>query len=301
MGMKEIESVLKIVDKKEAEYLDKNTNITVLSKLAEDKFIVRFNGQIADNIRKLYKSDPLIADKDKMIYYTKEDLRKTGLNKKINVLSAVHIAAAISSYARILINDYKNIPGNPCIMSDTDSAVLPKPLPGHLVGNGLGQMKLVSEIKEGIFIKKKLYYLKDHNDLEVIKSSGVSSSRLSYNKFKNLLNGESVELIRTNFNVDWNGMSINLVSSKIIIQGLNGDIKTIYNTKDSNFKAVSFPIKKNIIIHPSYLNNFESIENKKIKNKINRGPEFSYIEIIFFILFIALFISILGILLYQIY
>jgi hypothetical protein len=42
----------------------------------------------------------------------------------------------------MIINDYKNIPGNPCIMSDTDSAVLPKPLPDYLVGKDLGQMKL---------------------------------------------------------------------------------------------------------------------------------------------------------------
>jgi hypothetical protein len=47
--------------------------------------------------------------------------------------SAVHIAAAISSYARIIINDFKNIPGNPCIMSDTDSVVLPYPLSEKII------------------------------------------------------------------------------------------------------------------------------------------------------------------------
>jgi hypothetical protein len=73
-------------------------------------------------------------------------LRDSGLNRNLNAPSAVHIAAAISSYARILINEYKNIPGNPCIMSDTDSVVLPKPLPDYLVGNEIGQMKLVHEI-----------------------------------------------------------------------------------------------------------------------------------------------------------
>ena len=44
-------------------------------------------------------------------------------------------------------------------MSDTDSAILFKPLASSLVGRGLGQMKLEGRIKKGIFIKKKLYYI----------------------------------------------------------------------------------------------------------------------------------------------
>jgi len=42
MGMKDIESFTKIVDKKEAESLDKNTNITVISELADNKYLVRY-------------------------------------------------------------------------------------------------------------------------------------------------------------------------------------------------------------------------------------------------------------------
>jgi len=52
------------------------------------------------------------------------------------------ISAAISAYARISINKFKNIPGNPCIMSDTDSVVLSKKLPNSFIGKDLGQMKL---------------------------------------------------------------------------------------------------------------------------------------------------------------
>jgi len=39
-------------------------------------------------------------------------------------------------------------------MSETDSAVLPYPLPSQLVGKGLGQMKLEQKIVKGLFIKK---------------------------------------------------------------------------------------------------------------------------------------------------
>jgi hypothetical protein len=198
-GLKEIDDTLKIVSKTEAEYLDKNTNVSVISELAEDKYIVKYSGQISDKIRKLYKEDPLVITNK---IFSKKELREFGLIKNLTSPSAIHIAAAISSYARILINEYKNIPGNPCIMSDTDSAILPKPLPKQLVGKGLGQMKLENKIIEGIFIRKKLYYLKNSENKEVIKSSGIDSSHLNYNLFLNLLNGQSIEVSRKTFNVE---------------------------------------------------------------------------------------------------
>jgi hypothetical protein len=129
-------------------------------------------------------------------------LKESGLNKKINISSAVHIAVAISSYARIIINEYKNIPGNPLIMSDTDSAVLPHPLPDHLIGGELGQMKLENVITEGIFLKKKFYYIKNSNGQEIIRASGVDSSHLNYESFTKLLNGETIIIKRTSFIVE---------------------------------------------------------------------------------------------------
>ena len=223
--MKNIESTLKIVDKKEAEYLDKNTNVSIISELTENKYFTKFKGNIADNIRKLYKTDPLISDKDKMILYTKENLKNSGLNRTKTIPSAVHIAAAISSYARIIINDYKNIPGNPCIMSDTDSVVLTKPLPEQLIGAELGQLKLEHEIEEGIFIRKKFYCIKNLNNIEIVKTSGIDSTRLNYNSFIKLFKGESLTIERTKFNIEWNSLNVNVVKSNIVVQGLQGKIK----------------------------------------------------------------------------
>ena len=82
-------------------------------------------------------------------------MNEIGLSRKRGVISAVQIASAVSSYARISIKEFKNIPGNPCIMSDTDSVVLLHKLDDSLVGEELGQMKLEQEIKHGIFIRKK--------------------------------------------------------------------------------------------------------------------------------------------------
>jgi len=293
MGMKEIDNVLKIVNKKEADNLDRNTNVSIISELDNDMYMVRYNGKITDNLRKLYTKDLLKTEKNNSKPLSKVELRRSGFNKSRNVPSAVHIAAAISSYARILINEYKNIPGNPCIMSDTDSAVLSKPLPDHLVGKELGQMKLEQEISKGVFIKKKLYYLLNSKGQEIIKASGIDSNKLNYSSFKRLLNGETLVIDRTNFNVEWKTLNINVVSSKIEIQGLKGEVKTIYNTVDVNFKF--------LIVHPLF-----PLENIVIQDKENtilvkdndQFILFSNFEIFFFLFttllfFIFIFIYIL--------
>jgi hypothetical protein len=203
MGMRGLESTMKVVDKVEAEYLDKNSNVSVFSELTEGKYLVKYKGKISDSIRKLYEKDPFVPlEINKPLTLSKDQLKKSGVNKIVTVPSAVHIAAAISSYARILINEYKNIPGNPCIMSDTDSVVLTKPLPALSVGKELGQMKLEQEIYKGIFIKKKLYCIINSKGQEIIRSSGIDSSRLNYKLFLKLLHGETIEIEKTNFNVD---------------------------------------------------------------------------------------------------
>jgi len=196
-------------------------------------------------------------------------------------------------------------------MSDTDSAILTKPLPDHLVGKNLGQMKLVHEIKKGIFIKKKLYCIIDTNNQEIIKSSGIDSSKLNYKSFLKLLNGESIEIERTKFNVEWKNLNLNVVESKITIKGLVGKVKTMLNTTDVNFKAISFPKKYNLIIHPEYLYTAESVQNNKNKeNNIKISTPsvsitsdesdlyliFSKLEIKIFL--IVLFISIIIYLIY---
>jgi len=108
-GMKEIDSIMEIVNKQEAETLDRNTNVTVFSELAENKILVKHSGVISDKITNLYSinssvSNNIERNKYEKIIYSKGELRESGLNKTRNVPSAVHIAAAISSYARILIN-----------------------------------------------------------------------------------------------------------------------------------------------------------------------------------------------------
>ena len=302
MGMKDIDNVLTIMDKKEVAELDKNKNISIISELTDNKYLVGYKGNISDNIRKLYKKDPLkINSNDKKIL-SKAELLNIGINKKKNTPSAVHIAAAISSYARIIINKYKNIPGNPCIMSDTDSVVLTKPLPDHLIGKGIGQMKLENVITEGIFIRKKLYCIINSNKQVIIKSSGIDSSKLNYSLFLKLLNGESIEIERTEFKVEWKDLKINVVNSNIIVRGLTESIKTLYNTSDINFKFISYPIKYNIIVHPLYPINPIPItsptENLNTNEKFNWTMRYSVFELITLFIFLFSYFIVIKILFY---
>jgi hypothetical protein len=53
LGMKDIDSNMKIVDRIEAHNLDKNTNVSVFSGLTDDKYLVKYSGQISDSIKNL--------------------------------------------------------------------------------------------------------------------------------------------------------------------------------------------------------------------------------------------------------
>jgi len=234
MGMKNIESTLEILESTEAKALDKKKNITIFSQLSNSKVLVKYSDRIPYNIKKLYKENKLDSIDSLDRNLNKLQLKELDLFKKRSVPSAVHIASAIAAYARILINDYKNILGNPCIMSDTDSIVLTKPLPEELIGKELGQMKLEYEIKKAIFIRKKLYYILTPNDQVIIKASGIDSSKLNYELFLDLLNGKSIQIERINFKVGWKDLTINVEKSNITVKGLIEKIKTLEDLNKIN-------------------------------------------------------------------
>jgi DNA polymerase elongation subunit (family B) len=83
------------------------------------------------------------------------------LGNKTNVA----IAAAVTAYSRMIINNYKLLAlnlGLDLFYSDTDSLVLNGKLPPeHIDSATLGKLKLEHTIKEGIFVMPKVYYLED--------------------------------------------------------------------------------------------------------------------------------------------
>lgn len=58
------------------------------------------------------------------------------------------VASAVTSYARILMTPYKL--NTDIAYTDTESIITTKPLPSHLIGKELGQMK--DELEGGIIL-----------------------------------------------------------------------------------------------------------------------------------------------------
>lgn len=175
-------------------------------------------------------------------------------------------------------------------MSDTDSVVLPYPLPEFLIGEELGQMKLEYKIKKAIFIRKKLYYILTSDGQEVVKASGIDSTKLSYSLFTDLLSGRSIKLERIQFKVGWKDLSLNIEKSTITVRGLTEKVKTIDNIKDVNLKYNIHSLKPKIdtnVIIPTRLN-------------LNTSG-FSTFEIISCFIFLFSYIIIFGYFLYKIY
>ena len=267
-GMKDITSSMKIMSKNEAKKITNNYNYSLFSDLDNGKVLIKYSSIIDDSLRKLLKnfdSNP-------------QSITINSLTKSRGVPSAVQISAAISAYARISINKFKNIPANPCIYSDTDSVVLTKPLNNIFIGKELGQMKLEHQIEEGIFIRKKLYALKTNINTIFIKSSGVKPSSLNYDNFKDLLRGNSVKCEALSFQVKWKDLDINIVNRSIILQGLNTKLIDINDHYDINFKSIITYIPPPYNTSHQKINNIDNI--KIILDKyIDNIPYINFIKI----------------------
>ena len=123
-------------------------------------------------------------------------------------------------------------------------------------------MKLEHTIKEGIFIRKKLYCIVDLKDNVIIKSSGINSKDINYLSFKELYNGKDITTTKDKFNVIWKDLTIKITKEEIKTKGIKYTPKTYFNTYDTNIKSISIPrttpsgseVTKGKNIKTSYLN-----------------------------------------------
>jgi hypothetical protein len=102
----------------------------------------------------------------------------------------IAIASAITAGARVCMSYFKNNPLFRLFYSDTDSAVIDRPLPDHMVGGALGQLKLEYIADKAVFLAPKVYGLVTEDGKEIIKVKGLtpdSASTLDINDLTNLL------------------------------------------------------------------------------------------------------------------
>jgi hypothetical protein len=126
----------------------------------------------------------IIRDSFIPIKYDKEEDMYHG--QDINIA----IASAITAGARVHMSYFKNNPEFNLYYSDTDSSIVDKPLPSHMVGSKLGQMKLEHIINRAVFLAPKVYGLEDIEGNQILKVKGVTqevANELTLNSLEELL------------------------------------------------------------------------------------------------------------------
>lgn len=159
----------------------------------------------------------VIANTDKLdeIINSKDKINTTKLNEDLYLVSyhdidenklmddhtnfyiSIGIASAITAYSRVIMTQFKNLPNNLMYYTDTDSAIMEKPLDDSLVGKHLGQMVLEKEYKEFVALAPKVYGGILNNGKIITKVKGFKN-HIPFDDLKSLLNeNKSLELQQT--------------------------------------------------------------------------------------------------------
>lgn len=155
------------------------------------------------NNKNLSIQDIYNLDKDFIVQINKnENQELTSLIDNFNEIHNINIAIAsfVTAYARIHMSQFKNNKDFKLYYSDTDSAIIDRPLPNHLVDSKvLGKMKLEYTVKKGIFLAPKLYCLLTNNNEFITKTRGLNHNiQLQLEDFQNLLFKDS-EIIKNQY------------------------------------------------------------------------------------------------------
>nr|QWO71429.1 DNA polymerase [Termitomyces sp. K1Ac] len=213
-GMKEIENKLEIVDRDKAKILLKDKNITFYHELP-DKYIIRYYKDIYPKFMKQVNNN---ISQEKIDFLA-------NLFKQRGVSSSIPIAAAITSYALTELMQFKNIPSNKLIYSDTDSLIMEKPLNSELISpKELGKLKLEHIITEGYFIAPKFYGFQDVEGKIVIKTKGVNKGKIVYADLIKLSQGENINLKTTAFVKNLKEGTVNIKDQDYFIKGVLGGV-----------------------------------------------------------------------------
>jgi hypothetical protein len=158
--------------------------------------------------KELYISDFKILNNGKgIVSYIKfkDDSDTTGKNVSIG------IAAAITSYARIHMQQLLQSEDYNVYYTDTDSIVTDKPIDPSYIGKGLGQLKLEYKVSKGVFLSPKVYSIITDEGKEVTKVKGFKEKTITFNQLEKLLYSE------TSHKLNQSKWYRNLITSEIVI------------------------------------------------------------------------------------
>ena len=167
------------------------TEIYDLNDRPQNIAVKRLSDSHAESIRDIFKLDRnVIVVRSKLPDMFKDDNDLLDYTDHTDV--NVAIAAFITAIARVLMSYFKNNPDFKLYYTDTDSVVLDRPLPEHMVGDKLGQLKLEHVIQKAVFLAPKVYCLINELGEEIIKIKGLSSdvikrTGINFDTFEKLL------------------------------------------------------------------------------------------------------------------
>ena len=159
-------------------------------------------------IKEEYKVQPEVIKEQEEAEVLKEQEEGEVEPYRLNVA----IAAAITSYARIYMYDFRIN----SIYHDTDSVILREKLPESMVSaTELGKFKLEHEIEYGIFAMSKCYSFKKIDGTTKTASAGIPVDNVEYEHLvKYLQTGEGREYSYSNLKSDIRALDIRRVEEK---------------------------------------------------------------------------------------
>ena len=213
LGLKQLNCKLSLVKDPNLEKLLHTENSEILFKY-KDLNLVKSSGPIDPELTRIINDEKLYDNK----YDQFNSPNPWGANK-----SSVQYCAAITAYARMYLNQFKNNKENIYLGGDTDSIIMSKPLDKKFVGNELGQFKLEFVIKEAFYHSKKFYLLKTIDNNIIIKAKGIDNKNniLNYDSFVELFKGNNITIRQIQFIKDFKTLNITIQNLDKTIKGIN--------------------------------------------------------------------------------
>lgn len=178
-------------------------------------------------------------------------------NSDMNI--AVHIASAITAYARIYMHQFKQKYQDYLFYSDTDSLILNKQLDNNILSDKvLGLFKLEGTVTNAIFIASKFYYL-TLNGVPKMVTKGINPKLPVFDDFKTLLDNKSITYEITQlFHKNYTKLILSKSESLLTITGTFNKREKVYvgNTW-VNTKPLYYNQEKNLLKYLAcYINLF---------------------------------------------
>ena len=217
--------------------------------IINEKIIVDYIDKPNISNLKKFKNDNLISDSE--YYNTLEKL----IN--LNIKGKVHIASAVTAYARIYMHKFKS--NFDIYYSDTDSLFSYEMLNEKYVSSTkLGLFKLEGVVNEAIFVAPKVYYVEYADGSVVKKFKGLKNEMIDKNDYIKLYRNEIVfKNIVNFFVVNYKSFEINIRKSLFKFTGISKKFEKEYDNNiwisckpivlDKNIKSKMRDILKSFI------------------------------------------------------